>query len=145
MTTPRVLEPGLQRPMDIFEPDSRPLRDVEMADAELSFEQSSALPRHQSAERSHLPSPADQDEMERMTPEYSSLVGTVYSFYSMDVDPPKEIFGQGDNSGSQSVLNTTTDLDEDAPDDLVGRIPGMFRLLDLFGEEGCDGIGEYLP
>jgi hypothetical protein len=100
--------------MDNFEPDSQPLRDVEMADCRLNIEQPT-FHRQPSAER---PLPLSADKTERMD------------------------FGQGENGGSQPDPTPDMNLGEDVPNDLVLRIPGMFRLLDLIGERGSDGIGE---
>jgi len=66
----------------------------------------------------------------------SSSAMSTASFFSADFDQ--------DTRGSPDDQTTGMDVeeDEDVPDDLLGRLPNMFRLLDLIGEEGSGGIGK---
>jgi hypothetical protein len=69
----------------------------------------------------------------------SSAMSSTSSFFSMDVDQDTR-GGSPDDQTTGMVVDE--DEDEDMPYDLLGRLPNMFRLLDLIGEEGSGGIGK---
>jgi len=71
----------------------------------------------------------------------SSAMSSTSSFFSMDVDQDTRGGSPDDRTVGMDV-GVDEDEDEDMPDDLLGRLPNMFRLLDLIGEEGSGGIGE---
>jgi len=58
------------------------------------------------------------------------------SFFSMDLDADKQSTGQ-------ATPIATWDEEEQVPGDLLSHIPGMFRVLDLVGEQSSGGIGKY--
>jgi hypothetical protein len=81
----------------------------------------------------------------------SSAMSSTASFFSMDVDQDTRGGSPDDQTTGMDVdvdvdvdvdEDEDEDEDEDMPDDLLGRLPNMFRLLDLIGEEGSGGIGE---
>jgi hypothetical protein len=77
---------------------------------------------------------APQDQKRSVIPQSSSLKSSASSCFQ-DI--------HSNNGGaSQGVLNTPKDVDGSEPNDLSRRIPGMFRVLDLIGEQGSDGIGK---
>lgn len=66
----------------------------------------------------------------------SSAMSSTASFFSMDYD-------QDINDNRNGISPDDMDVDEDKPDDLLDQLNGMFRLLDLIGEQGSGGIGKY--
>jgi hypothetical protein len=69
----------------------------------------------------------------------SSATSSVDTFFSMDVDPPATHIPSAGHD--DQIANM--DVDDDMSDDLLRRLPGMFRLLDLIGEQSSGGIGKY--
>jgi hypothetical protein len=57
------------------------------------------------------------------------------SFYSMDLDADI-------HHGSPTESVVSMDIDRDVSGDLLGQLPGLFRILDLVGEQGSGGIGK---
>ena len=65
----------------------------------------------------------------------SPTASSTDSFYSMDMDADI-------HHGSPTESVVSMDIDSDASGDLLGQIPGLFRILDLVGEQGSGGIGK---
>jgi hypothetical protein len=59
----------------------------------------------------------------------------------MDVDKPAPHIPSARDVDDKQV--TDMDVDDDVPDGLLRRLSGMFRLLDLIGEQSSGGIGKY--
>jgi hypothetical protein len=64
-----------------------------------------------------------------------SPTSSVTSFFSMDSDP--------DNKSGQVTPIARLDVEDHFSSDPLSHIPGMFRILDLIGEQSSGGIGKY--
>jgi hypothetical protein len=52
-------------------------------------------------------------------------------------------YDQDSNDSRNGRSPDDMDVDEDKSEDLLDQLNGMFRLLDLIGEQGSGGIGKY--
>jgi hypothetical protein len=66
----------------------------------------------------------------------SSPTSSDATFFSVDSD-------MGSQSGGQATPTAREDAEDQIPGDLLSRIPDMFRVLDLVGEQSSGGIGKY--
>jgi hypothetical protein len=103
--------------------------DVEMTYTDPNSLYGGPLPPQQMSQQS-IPGGVDSGNVTRPSP-----TSSVTSFFSMDVDP--------DNQSGRDTPIAGLDIEDPTPGDMLSHIPGMFRILDLVGEQSSGGIGKH--